>query len=140
MRTSIAILSFLFLTTCSNDDSINNCNFLLNVAIDRTINLSLPENNVLMFTNNVVYVPNEGNLGIYVINTGTGFRAFDAADPNHVPDTCSFMELNGLEVTCGCADENKYLLATGTSLGTQLPCGLQEYRATRSGNVITVSN
>ena len=140
MKKLLLALSILFLISCENDDRINNCNFLLDVGVNFRLNLNLPEYSELRFTNNVVYVPNEGNLGVYVINTGIAYRAFDAADPNHPPEACSLMQLNGIEVTCGCSDENKYLLATGTSLGEQLPCSLQEYRVTESGNILTINN
>ncbi len=140
MRTSIAILSFLFLTTCSNDDRINNCNYLLNVGVNFSLNLNLPEYSQLMFTSNSVYVANQGNLGIYVINVGGNFRAWDAADPNHTPSNCSFLERDGVNVTCGCEDQNTYSLFTGQSLEGALPCGLKEYRATLSGSSLTVSN
>lgn len=142
MRTSIAILSFLFLTNCSNDDRINNCNYLLNVGVNFSLNLNLPEYSQLLISLNTVYVPNQGNAGVYVINTGNGnFRAWDAADPSHIPSACSLMQRDGIAVTCGCEDANTYEIITGASTNSEpLPCRLQEYRATRSGNTITVSN
>ena len=140
MRTFIVVLFFLLLTTCENDDTINNCNFLPNIGVNVTLNLNLPEYSQLMFTGNVAYVPNQGNLGLYVINAGTNYRAWDAADPNHVPSSCSFMKREGGNVTCGCDDENKYDLFTGIVLGQQLPCGLKEYRVRVSGNNLVISN
>ena len=141
MKKLLFVLSILLLTTCKkDDDNINNCNFLLNVGVNRTISLNLPQYSDLQFTTNSVYVANEGNAGIYVTNVGGNFRAYDAADPNHAPDSCSFMSLNGTIVTCGCQDENQYNLLTGFSQGGQLPCALQEYRVTANGNELTISN
>ncbi len=141
MRTTIIVLSLLFLTNCKDDDTINNCNFLLNVGVNVTLNLNLPEYSSLNFTGNVVYInANQGNKGIYVINAGTTYRAWDAADPNHVQSSCSFLEREGVNVTCGCADENEYDLFTGNAVGQQLPCQLKEYRVTVSGNNLVISN
>ncbi|WP_323787165.1 hypothetical protein [Psychroserpens sp.] len=142
MKKLVFILSLLLLTTCKKDDggNINNCNFLPSIGVNRTISLNLPQYSQLQFTTNSVYIPNEGVAGIYVINVGGNFRAFDAADPNHVTDTCSFMSANGVLVTCGCADENQYNLLTGFSEGGQLACALQEYRVTANGSELTISN
>ena len=139
MKKLFYILPFLLLVNCEDDDNLNNCNFLLDVGVNFTVNLNLPQFNQLQFPNSPVLIEGIGNYGIYVINTGGNYRAFDAGDPNHIPEACSFMERNGLEVTCGCADENTYLLATGTS-NNQLPCSLQEYRVTRSGANLVITN
>jgi len=141
MKKLLLILPLLFLLGCGDDDRINNCNFLIDVGVNVTINLNLPEFSQLMFTSNTVYVANQGNAGLYVTNVGNdNFRAWDAADPNHVQSSCSFLQRDGVEVTCSCADENKYNLFTGQALGVQLPCGLKEYRVTVSGNNIVINN
>ncbi|MFK7783054.1 hypothetical protein [Psychroserpens sp.] len=145
MKKLIFILSLLLLVTCKNDDdnnnnNINNCNFLQNIGVNRAINLNLPQFSQLQFTSEIVFIPNEGNGGIYVINVGGSFRAYDAFDPNHIPENCSFMSRTGTFVTCGCDDANSYNLFTGFSDGGQLPCALQEYRVTANGNELTISN
>ena len=141
MKKLTLILSFLLLTTCGSDDTVNRCNFLLNVGVNTSLNLNLPEFSELMFTSTVRYIPNQGNAGIYVINVGNNmFRAFDAADPNHAPEPCSLLQLNGVDVTCGCGDENAYSLFTGQSIGDPLPCTLREYRTTLSGANLVISN
>jgi hypothetical protein len=143
MKKLLFLISLLLLTTCKkNDDDINNCNFLSDFGVNRSISLNLPQFSQLQFTTNSVYIPNEGNLGIYVINVGGNFRAYDAADPSHIPDNCSFLSLNGTIVTCGCQDGNQYNLLTGFSEGEQLPCALQEYRVTANGDgsELTITN
>ena len=140
MKKMLCLLSVLLLFNCENDDNLNNCNFLIDVGVNFTVNTNLPQFSQLMFPNSPVLIEGQGNLGIYVINTGGNYRAFDAADPNHIPEACSFMQRDGLEVTCGCPDENKYLLATGTSIDQQLPCSLQEYRVTESGANLVITN
>lgn len=142
MKKVIFVLSLLLLMTCKNDDdgNINNCNFLQNIGVNRTISLNLPLYSQLQFTSEIVLIDNEGNGGVYVINVGGNFRAFDAFDPNHIPDSCSFMDRNGTIVTCGCEDANSYNLFTGFSEGGQLPCALQEYRVTANGMELTITN
>nr|WP_321221767.1 hypothetical protein [uncultured Psychroserpens sp.] len=142
MKKILFILPLLFLSNCKDDDTINNCNFLIDVGVNATINLNLPEFNNLLFTSGVVLISNQGgNAGFYIINIGNDqYRAWDAADPNHAQQNCSFMQRDGIEVTCSCVDENKYNLFTGQALGSQLPCGLKEYRVNVSGNTIVISN
>ena len=141
MKAILPYLLCFFLLGCANDDQFNNCNFLLEVGVAANLNLNLPQYSPLLVTGNSVYVQNQGNLGIIVVNTGLGrYRAWDAADPNHVPTSCSLLQINGLEATCGCDDQNKYELITGQSVGNPLPCILKEYRVSVSGSNILVNN
>lgn len=140
MKKLYILLSFLFLFNCENDNTINNCNFLLDVGVNVTLNLNLPSFNPLRFTGNVAFVPNQGNFGIYVINTGSGYRAWDAGDPNVAPSSCTFLERDGVEVMSTCDDVNKYNLFTGLAVDEQLPCPLLEYRVTQSGDNLTITN
>ena len=86
-----SLITLLFLGCSRNDDNNNNCNFLFNVGVNRGLNLNFVEYSDLNFISNPVYVPGEGNGGLIVTNTGTGFVAFDAADPNHQPNSCSIL-------------------------------------------------
>jgi len=142
MRATFLIFSFVLLTTCSDNSTTNpNCRFLLDVGVNVSINLSLPQYSQLEFPGNSVYIPNAGNGGIIVTNAGSGFFAWDASDPNHTPNTCSSLEISGLEGTCGCEDKNKYSLVNGQPLeNPSLPCGLKNYRIEQSGNTLLVSN
>jgi nitrite reductase/ring-hydroxylating ferredoxin subunit len=118
-----------------------NCNFLLNVGVNISLNLNLSQYNQLNFPSNPVYVPNEGNAGIIVNNTGTGYVAFDAADPNHELSSCSRLSITGLEGVSGCDQTHRYSLLTGQPLqNPNLRCSLKPYRVERSGNVLYVTN
>jgi len=134
MNKFLLFLSLLFLTACSNNDNLNRCNYLLDLAVNVNVNLNLPQYSQLQFTSNSVYIPNQGNGGIIVTNVGTGLRAWDASDPNHTPSSCSVMQIVGANAKCGCADANEYSLFIGSSVGTQLPCGLKEYRVSPAGS------
>ncbi len=143
MKKVIYLLLLLpIIWSCSkNDNNNSNCKFLLNVGVNTSINLNLPQYSQLNFVSNAVYIPNHGNKGIIVTNTGTGFVAFDAGDPNHTQNTCSVLTINGIEGTCGCMDENKYSLFTGQPLNNpNLPCGLKAYRVEVNGSNLIITN
>ena len=130
MNKYFSLLIILFLTSCSKSDKINNCNYLINVNVNRTVNLSFPEYNQLQFTSNSVLINNEGISGVIIINVGNNtYRAWEATDPNHSPNpNCSNLTIIGANAKCGCQDANEYSLFTGQSIGVNLPCGLKEYR------------
>ena len=140
MKHFFLVISLIFLTACSRNNSDENCKFLVNAAVNVTLNMNLPQYSQLQFTSNSVYVPNQGNKGVIVMNVGSGFRAWDAADPNHEQTSCSLLKITGAEAVCGCDDANTYSLFTGGSVGKQLPCGLKEYRVTTSGNSLIITN
>ena len=138
---SVITLCLLLVACSKSDDNNRNCNFLLNVGVNVSLNLNLPQYNSLNFISNPVYVPNEGNGGIIVTNIGGGFAAYDAADPNHSPNPCSILNITGIEGTCGCSDENKYSLFTGQPLeNANLRCGLKAYNAQLNGNNLVITN
>ncbi|GAA0738382.1 hypothetical protein [Gaetbulibacter jejuensis] len=144
MKNFLTLLTFVLLVSCSKSDDNNNCNFLQNSGVNASINLNLPQYSQLQFTSNSVYIPFEvagGNGGIIVTNVGSGLRAWDAADPSHIPSSCSIMTIDGANAKCGCGDENEYSLFIGQPLNEALPCGLKEYRVTPTGsNTYSITN
>ncbi|PKQ44660.1 Rieske (2Fe-2S) protein [Confluentibacter flavum] len=142
MKSFFYILLLVILSSCSGNSVDNrNCRFLLNVGVNVNVNMSLPQYSQLQFISNSVYVPNAGNAGIIVTNTGSGYLAWDAGDPNHVSSSCSTLTVSGLNATCGCADENTYSLVTGQALGNgDLQCPLKNYRVEQSGNNLLIYN
>lgn len=135
MKPFLTLILSLLLFGCSDSDRINNCNKLQNIGVNININLNLPQFSLLQFISNSVYIPNQGNGGLIVINVGTGLRAWDASDPNVPPSQCSVLQIDGSEAVSGCPEANRYSLFTGQPLGaTDLPCGLKEYRVSSAGN------
>jgi len=125
--------------SCSDTDSDPRCNFLLDIKVVHEINLNLPQYNDLNFISNSVYISNIGNGGVIVINSGTGFLAWDAADPNIPFGECSILSINGIEAQNTCY-ENKYSLITGQSIKTQLTCPLKTYRAEQNGGSLIITS
>jgi len=137
----LVLLFCITVFSCSKNDVNNeNCKNLLNIGVNESVNLNFPQYSQLQFISNSVYIPNAGNKGMIVTNSGTGFLAWDAADPNHRQESCSVVSGTGLEGTCGCADANTYSFITGQSLGTALPCTLKRYRVELSGNTLFITN
>jgi hypothetical protein len=136
MKKYFSVLSAFLLLGCSNDNNLNNCNFLLNVGINATINLNLPQFSQLQFIGNSVRLEGQGNGGVIIARTGSAtLRAWDGADPNHAFGSCSLLSVDGLIATCGCDDANQYELLSGQNLGDNPePCTLLQYRIEAIGN------
>ncbi len=138
MKKVLIILTFL-LFACSGDDNDRaNCNFLFDAGVNLTVNTNLPQFSQLQFPGNGVYVPNQGNNGIWLWRLNSSILyAWDAADPSHEPSSCSTLEdtSTGDIVECGCDDGNQYSLSTGQAFGENTqPCTLQIYRVDDIGN------
>ena len=142
MKSLYSLILFILLVSCgSNSVDDTNCRFLLDIGVNFTIDLSLPQYSQLTFAGNSVYIPNEGNAGIIVASTGVDFYAWDASDPNHAPNDCSALIPSGLNGTCGCGDGNTYNFVTGTPDGNDgLRCALRNYRVQQTGNSLLIFN
>ncbi|MBT8245607.1 hypothetical protein [Winogradskyella sp.] len=136
MKKFLILCLSIFIFGCSNNDNINNCNFLLNVNVNTTINLNLPQFSQLINPGNPLRLEGQGNGGIIIMRTGSQtIRAWDASDPNHAFSNCSILSINGQNGVCGCEDANEYSFFTGQSLGeNQQPCTLLAYRVEFIGN------
>jgi hypothetical protein len=136
MKKLLLILSCLTLFTCNKNNNDSNCNFLLNVGVNTSVNLNLPQFSQLQFPVNAVRLEGFGNEGLILvrINSST-LIAWDGADPNHSPSSCSALTIEGLNAVCGCPDANEYSLVTGQSLSENpQPCTLKAYRVESIGN------
>ncbi len=143
-RYSLVFFSIILLG-CSKDRSTRNP-YLQEIGFRFDINLNLPLYSPLTNPGNAVYVGSQGvgTRGVFVINTGFNvFRVFEASCPNHAPNACSTMNLNGQTAVCDC-EEYEYSLFTGQLLnrpeGGNRFYDMLEYRATQSGNVVVIAN
>lgn len=133
-------------STCEHSTlSTVKCNpYLANIDFEVTVDMTLPQYSQLQYPSNPVYVggANYGNRGIIVINAGSGsFRAFDASDPNHAPNECSTITIDGIEGNCSCNDGNTFNLFTGQSINGSLEYPMVKYKVVDNGNnTITISN
>jgi len=140
------ILFFVFIgfgiQACSDDDARQNNPNLLNIQFNVELNLNLPQFSPLNFSGNAIYVGGQGigNDGIIVVNTGSGFVAWDASDPNEIPRECTRLQIDGLSAASTCQNPNSYSLVTGQPLDDGLPFGLLNYRVSANGNILNVFN
>jgi len=109
---------FLFLLplffACSSDDFRNNNRYLPNYNFSKDIDMSLPLYSNLQFTGNPVRITDAGIgiNGIIVMNTGSGYSAYEASCPNQNLTNCSVLQIDGINAICPC-DEVEYSLFTG---------------------------
>ena len=136
------VLLLLLAQACRKKDNLApSCNFLLDIGVNEVVNMNLPQYNNLLFTSNSVFVSSAANSGLIVVNVGTGYLAWDAADPNHVPNSCGTLAIDGVLGVCGCDDGNTYSLFTGQPMeNPDLRCALKSYPVTRSDNTLYISN
>ena len=141
MRIFKTLVFCILITACSKNTVNNeNCRFLLDIGVYEVVNLNLPQYSQLQFAGNSEHIPNAGNAGIIVAFTGADYLAWDASDPNHIPNSCSALVPSGLNGTCGCGDENTYSLVTGQPLNNgELQCTLRNFRVEQNGNTLIIS-
>ncbi|TXN38034.1 hypothetical protein FVB32_07005 [Flagellimonas hymeniacidonis] len=145
MKRFFSCLLMIFLISCDSDGTNRNP-FLQEVGFRFDLNLNLPLYSGLNTIGNPVYVGNNGvgTRGAFVIKSSLdSFFAFEASCPNHAPNNCSTMTIDGQNVICSCEDYT-YSLFTGQQLDRPNDGNryydLLFYRATQSGNIVTISN
>ena len=133
------------LFSCSSDDGgVNNNPFIPNALVQYQLDLALPLFDNLRFAGGSAYISNGGGVrGFFVFNlSGDQFFAWEASCPNHTPNNCSTMTIQGVLATCSCEDY-EYSLATGQLLNPvegQDSYPMINYRVMKNGDVLTISN
>jgi nitrite reductase/ring-hydroxylating ferredoxin subunit len=145
MTRYLSIIILLIITACSTDGTNRNP-YLQEISFRFEANLNLPSFSPLTNTGSAIFIQSAtaGTKGVFVINTGFDqFRAFEASCPNHAPNDCSTMTLNGQVVTCSCEDY-EYSLFTGQLLNRpddgNRYYDMLEYRTSFGGNIVVISN
>ena len=143
MRYLIISLFFLLAVSCSSDDTKNYNNpYLIPTTVNLQLNLNLPQYNLLKYPGNSVTIYHQGIKGIvvYCVNTDL-YIAHELSDPNHLPNDCSTMAIEGAIASCPCPDDdNSYDLITGQHTSAEEKYPMLQYRAKREGNSIRVYN
>lgn len=140
--TLFLLIAAVTLACSKNDDKQERNPFLTDPAVSLNLNLNLPEYNPLKFPGNYI-ITSQGIKGIVVYCVSENqYLAFELTDPNHVPSSCSRMELTGVIASCPCAnDDNEYFITSGqhtTEPDTKYP--MQQYNAQLNGNTVIISN
>ncbi len=146
MKRVWSLLVLVLLLSCSKERTTRNP-YLQEIGFQFEINLNLPSYNPLTNPGSSIQIPNGqvGTRGAIVSNTGFDvFRVFEASCPNHAPNNCSTVELDGTVVTCAC-EGYEYSAITGQMLNRpddgNRYYDLLEYRASyNGGDIIIISN
>ena len=136
-------LGFVLFFSCIKSKESRNP-YLVDVRFQREINLSLPSYNNLNFVGGSILLNDIGINGVMVFNlNGSTFLAWEATCPNHLPENCSKLTINGVLANCSCEDY-QYSLATGQLLSPtedlNPPRGLLFYQIQNYNGNLRVSN
>lgn len=145
MNRIFGILTVILMLSCDSDRPIRNP-YLQEIGFRFDISLDLPLYSPLTNPANPIYIGTQGVgiRGVFVINTGFDqFRVFEANCPNHPPNSCSTMQIDGQKAICPCEDY-EYSLINGLQFsppddGNQY-YNMLEYRAVKSGRTVVISN
>ena len=103
MKNVILFLFFIsVLPGCDKEDFRNQNPYLPNYNFSIDINMDLPSNSPLNFPSNPIRIfqPGIGINGIIVMNTGSGFTAWEVTCPNQPITECSKLDLNRINAKC----------------------------------------
>lgn len=145
MKRIFGLLLVLLILSCDSDRPERNP-YIQEIGFRFDINLSLPLYSPLTNPGSPVYIGTQGvgNRGVFIINTGFDqFRVFEASCPNHPPNSCSTMQIDGQNAVCSCEDY-EYSLFTGQQFSPpddgNRYYNMLEYHAVQSGNSVVISN
>ncbi len=145
MKKLVISCFMVFLLSCSSDEGNRNP-YIQEVGFRFEMNLNLPLYSPLTNIGNAIYVGNTGVgvRGAFVMKSGFDqYIAWEASCPNHTPNACSTMELNGQLVTCSC-EGFEYNLFNGQQSNRpddgQRYYDLLFYQTTFSNNTVVISN
>ena len=118
--------------------------YLIDIRFQREFNLSLPLYSNLNYVGGSLLVDGVGINGIILFNlNGSSFLAWEATCPNHPPENCSKLSIEGVLAVCNC-EEFQYSLATGQLLNPSEnlspPQSLLFYQVQNYNGILSVSN
>ncbi|HEU4497533.1 MAG TPA: hypothetical protein VFR70_10820 [Flavobacterium sp.] len=142
MKKILVLLFILLIAAGCSKESPNNSNpFLPNYSVNVEVNLNLPLYSNLIYAGNHVVITqgSAGINGIILFNAGGSYLAYEATCPNQIPESCSVVQVDGLNAVCPC-DNVQYSLYTGLPNNPALQYPLKQYRVQVAGNVIRITN
>lgn len=139
----INLFILVAIISCKKEDRIDlNNPYLIEPLVNISLNLNLPEYNPLKFPGNSVVIDQQGIKGVVIYNVNNElYTAFELSDPNHIPNDCSKMNIEGIIASCPCvSDTNSYDIVTGQHQSNEDTYPMLQYQAIRMGDNIQVSN
>lgn len=135
----IALLSIFLLGSCSTEDLFEESPHLPYAPVNILINLDDPMYSFLKGYQQAAFIDDgfSGVLGVIVYNSGSGFRAYEAACPNHRIKDCSTLQFDGNLLYCECENAD-FSMQSGNAL--QGRYHLREYSVTSYRNTLSIIN
>jgi len=138
------VLLFLVLILGCSKDPVQRNPYLADIRFQKNLNLSLPLYNQLNFVGGSILIPDIGIKGVIIFNlSGNTFLAWEATCPNHIPESCSKLDISGVLAECSC-ENFQYSLATGQLLNPNEtlnpPRDLLFYQIQNFNGILRVSN
>ncbi len=135
----LVILFISFTYSCSSDDGVVSCVPVGNV--NRTVNLNLPLYSTLNNPGAWVYLEgiNTGTRGLIVVNTGSGFKAYDRNAPHICPTANTTIYVKeDIKMVCD-EDGAEWILTSGqpTKVANRSP---RTYQVIANGNQLYITN
>ena len=137
------LINFLPIFSCG-EKPVDRNPYLVDIRFQREFNLSLPLYSTLNYVGGSLLVEDVGINGIILFNlNGSSFLAWEATCPNHLPKSCSKLEVEGVLAVCSC-ESFQFSLATGQLLNPSEelspPQSLLFYPVQNYNGVLNVSN
>lgn len=138
----LLIFGIFGLQSCDSEELPS---LLPNVQVNYVLDMNLPSNQDLLVPSGYTFIRDQGIRGIYVYNlNGSQYKAFDAACPNHNPNSignCATMNLvNALWLSCSC-DQFTYSILDGSPQQEENSYFAKEYRVQRiSSTTLSITN
>ena len=132
---------FLFLLSSCSKENLNRNPYLKPISFNKTINLNLPKYDNLKYSGGSVFLENTGIKGVLLFNLNEQIMAWESSCPNHLPSSCSTMEIKGVQAECKC-ENYQYSLATGQILnlnGNDI-YPMLSYMSEKNGSSVRISN
>ena len=141
-KIALLLLILNIFSACStNDDNHHNNPNLIDLNFNLHLNLDFTEYHDLTYPGNSFATYRNGIRGIVFYNINSSqYTAFELSDPNHPPNDCSAMTVEGIIATCNCEDGNSYNIITGELMEGEGKYAMKPYRIERRGNTIEVYN
>ena len=138
------VLLFLVLILGCSKVPVQRNPYLADIRFQKNLNLSLPLYNQLNFVGGSILIPDIGIKGVIIFNlSGNTFLAWEATCPNHIPESCSKLDISGVLAECSC-ENFQYSLATGQLLNPNEtlnpPRDLLFYQIQNFNGILRVSN
>lgn len=138
------IMKYVFFAVCMlllgcTKNSVERNPFLYESRFDQNINLALPAFDNLNYQGGSLYWANGGIKGLLLFNLGGTIMAWEASCPNHAPENCSTVQINGVTASCPCEDY-QYSLATGQPLTEGATYSLLFYKVQQSVTAVRIYN